>query len=193
MKIECKIIRDGGSKVDLDGIEYHFEPLADGAHVAEIENIKHIDRFLSIGEGYRVYHGTLEPVGQPVKLSLPVVSDRSDLRNSENSTAKTLYGSSVHDASYDINGKTYSLGDVVQQAFAASRLSAEEWNDLEEEDRHAKIDIMLDAMAEQTEAAPAADLVLDERATLAAAYKAKFGKAPHYKASVDTLKTSLAE
>ena len=48
MKIECILKREGGSVVDLGGVEYHFEPLADGAHVADVENEAHIDRFLSI-------------------------------------------------------------------------------------------------------------------------------------------------
>jgi hypothetical protein len=59
MKIECKLKREGGSKIDLDNIEYHFAPGADGAHVAEVENDEHIARFLAIPEGYRIYKAAL--------------------------------------------------------------------------------------------------------------------------------------
>lgn len=55
MNIECKLKRDGGSKIDLGGIEYHFAPVADGAHVADVEEDEHIARFLAIPEGYRIY------------------------------------------------------------------------------------------------------------------------------------------
>ena len=68
MKIQCVLLRDGGTKTDLDGLLYHFEPLADGAHVAEIEIEAHIDRFLAIPEGYKIYHGKLAPKGKPQKL-----------------------------------------------------------------------------------------------------------------------------
>lgn len=57
--IECKLIREGGTIVPLDGIEYHFAPQADGAHVALVENEDHADRFLSITEGYRLYRGAV--------------------------------------------------------------------------------------------------------------------------------------
>ena len=37
------------------GTEYHFAPMPDGCHVAEVENPEHQDRFLSIG--YKIYRG----------------------------------------------------------------------------------------------------------------------------------------
>ena len=192
MKIACIAHREGGSKVDIDGIEYHFEPLADGAHVADVEDPKHQDRFLSIGEGYKLYRGDLAPVGKPTKLTLPVVNDTADLRHQDSTVAHALYGSSVHDSFYEIGSQTYQLGDVVSKAFDKSGLSAEDWNDLDEADRHAKIDIALDDLAEAAEQEPVVEGV-DERATLAEAYKAKFGKAPHYKASIATITAALAE
>lgn len=58
MLIECKIKRKGGSRiVMLDGTTYHFAP-ADGAnaapHVAFVTEPAHIERLLSITEGYRI-------------------------------------------------------------------------------------------------------------------------------------------
>jgi hypothetical protein len=53
MKLSCPVIREGGSFVELWGTEYHFVPMPDGCHVAEVENPEHQDRFLSIG--YKIY------------------------------------------------------------------------------------------------------------------------------------------
>lgn len=111
MKIECILKREGGSKVEIGGTEYHFAPQADGAHVAEVSNNGHIQRFLSIPEGYRIY-------GEP-------------------------------------------------------------------DDQHGDGD---------TDADPDADTGADdERAALVAEYEAKFGRKPHHKASVDTIRKQLAE
>lgn len=59
MRIECKIIRPGGSFVDIGGINYHFKPVSEAqqaAHVADVEDDEHIARFLAIPEGYRIYN-----------------------------------------------------------------------------------------------------------------------------------------
>ena len=57
MTIKCLLKREGGTKVDIDGVEYHFAPNEDGDHVCEVSNKKHIARFLSIPEGYEI-HGS---------------------------------------------------------------------------------------------------------------------------------------
>lgn len=62
MKLSCPIIRDGGSFVELWGTEYHFAPMPDGFHVAQVDNPEHQDRFLEIG--YKIYRGDDAP-GQP--------------------------------------------------------------------------------------------------------------------------------
>ena len=49
MKLSCPVIRDGGSFVELWGTEYHFAPMPDGFHVAQVDNPEHQDRFLEIG------------------------------------------------------------------------------------------------------------------------------------------------
>lgn len=64
MKIECILHREGGTHVELGGIDYHFEPVADGAHVADVKEEAHIDRFLSIPESFKVYHGKDTPKGE---------------------------------------------------------------------------------------------------------------------------------
>lgn len=54
MLIESKIRRKNGTTVTIGKDEYHFAPGDDGLHVCEVQNPKHIQRFLSITEGYRI-------------------------------------------------------------------------------------------------------------------------------------------
>lgn len=181
MKIECILKRAGGTVAELEGVEYHFAPQGDGAHVAEIEKRSHIERFLSIPSAYCIY----DPSGAP-KLPEPVaVAVEPEVG---------LYGSDVHPATFEIGGKTYQLGDVVRLAFENSGRTVEEWNDMEPEDRAAAIDVELDKLEEAADVN--GDGVVDskdERAALAAEYQAKFGKAPHHRLSIDSIKAKLAE
>jgi hypothetical protein len=55
MKIECILKRPGGTHAEIGGITYHFAPNSDGAHVADVTDNKHIQRFFGIPEGYRIY------------------------------------------------------------------------------------------------------------------------------------------
>jgi hypothetical protein len=192
MKIESVLKRDKGTRVDLGGLQYHFEPLEDGAHVAEVTEPAHVDRLLSIPEGYKVYHGKLTPKGEPVKLEElppPVHAGKKP--------SGILNGSSQHQAQYEIGGQTYALGDVVRIAFEKSGLSEDEWNALDEDDVAAKLDIVLDDLAEAAEKAAqnpgAAATEADERAALVKLYEAKFGTKPHHKTGVETIRAKLAE
>ncbi len=180
MKIECTLKRQGGTKAELGGIEYHFEPLADGAHVAEITEVAHIDRFLSIPEGYKVYHGSDAPKGEPKQAVKAAVVIEAPV----GSTAP-LAGSEQHPPQFDVNGKAYTQLEVVQMAFEASGLTSDEWNDLGDDERAAKLDIMLDDLADAEEGKT------DERAELVAQYEAKFGKKPHHRTSIDKIKAEL--
>ena len=76
MKIECKLKREGGSKIELDGKEYHFAPDTFGAHVAEVEDDEHIARFLAIPEGYRIHK---EQPAAPKADDKGDADDRADL------------------------------------------------------------------------------------------------------------------
>jgi hypothetical protein len=89
--IECKLIREGGTRADIGGIEYHFAPQPDGAHVALVENEEHADRFLSITEGYRLYRGEVaEPVTEAVEA--PAADEREALA----AEYEALYGKAPH-------------------------------------------------------------------------------------------------
>lgn len=168
MQIECKLKRDGGTKVDMGTAQYHFAPLADGAHVAEVENEKHIDRFLSISEAYRLYRADRAP-----EADAPIV----------------LLGSDEFPASFEINGKTYALADVIEQARVAVHLTPEVWNAQPEAARADMIEAELDKI--NASAPPVDEDAL--RADLVAQFEAKFGKKPHHNAGIESIRAKLAE
>lgn len=70
--IECKLIREGGTFASIGTTEYHFAPQADGAHVAHVEDDEHVDRFLSITDGYRLYRGAAKPAANVEAQAAPV-------------------------------------------------------------------------------------------------------------------------
>ena len=149
MKIQCVLERKGGSKIELGGIEYHFEELEDGTHVADVENEAHIDRLLSISEAYKVYHGKGAPKGKPVQVGelAAIPAPRTVAKTREGSR---LSGSADHPSSFSVNGKTYSQMEIVQIAYEKSNMTEDEWNELPEEDRAARIDMALDDLADET-------------------------------------------
>lgn len=70
MKIESLLRRKGGTKVTLDGVEYHFKPGPDGREFADVTNPDHIGIFASIREGYRVA-GSETKAPEPTKPAAP--------------------------------------------------------------------------------------------------------------------------
>lgn len=62
MKIQCLLQRENGTKVEMDGVTYHFKPEGDdGPHVCEVSNDKHAKKLLAIREAYV----SAEDVDQP--------------------------------------------------------------------------------------------------------------------------------
>jgi len=84
MKIECKNKREGGSVIDIGGVEYHFKPQADGAHVADVAYEEHIERFLSIPEAYCIYKASKPTKEAPA----PVVEAEAAPQPEENAEAE---------------------------------------------------------------------------------------------------------
>lgn len=70
MKIESLLRRKGGTKVTLDGVEYHFIPGPDGREFADVTNPDHIGIFASIREGYCVA-GAETKAPEPAKPAAP--------------------------------------------------------------------------------------------------------------------------
>ena len=188
MDIESKIKREGGTHVDMGTAKYHFAPREDGAHVADVQDEAHADRFLSITEGYRLYRGAA--AAAPVEAqAAPVAQPQA------NTDEAVLFGSDEHPSSFTIHGKTYSLGDIVALAHKESGLDADEWNSLAAESRAGMIDDILDKLVEkgadpQPEMLPSSD---DEvRNSLVAQFEAKFGKKPHHNAGIESIRAKLA-
>lgn len=172
MKIECILLRPGGTLVELPGKTYHFAPQDDGRHVADVSIEAHIERLLSIPEAYRLLRtGKAEP-----EVALVPAEDKAV----ETDLDVALLGSTSHPATFVINEKAYTLAGVVEHAYLDSGLTAENWNDLDDETRATKIDLVLDAIqAGEIEIETADgedDAGNDDRDELKAMYEAKFGK-----------------
>jgi fructose-specific component phosphotransferase system IIB-like protein len=130
MKIESIIRRKHGTVVKMGDMTYHFQPAAnDERHLEEVTNNAHIARFLSIPEGYRVPEGE----AAPSQVHVPAQD-------------AVLLGSSKHEASYEIGGKFYQLGDLVRMAFDESDYTVPEWNALADAEREAMIQDELDLL-----------------------------------------------
>lgn len=70
-----------------------------------------------------------------------------------------LIGSNVLASTYEIAGKTVTLGDIVAAAHKLSGMTVEEWNALPEDDRDALIRLRLDGLLAQV---PGDDVAEDE-------------------------------
>lgn len=99
MLIECKIKRKGGSRIIMvDGTAYHFTPDPDGRHVAFVTEPAHIERLLSIPEGYRIAPGgaaagPVTPVGaKPQGITAQEPADLIVTENSATTPATTEPG-----------------------------------------------------------------------------------------------------
>lgn len=174
MKIECKLKRNGGTKVDLDGFEYHFKPLPDNKHVAIVDIDSHIERFLAISEAYCIYRG----LEQVEATSTQAVEQKKE-------PLIFLAGSSVHAPQYEIHGKTYTITEVIRKSIADQGITADKWNSLTEEERGDFIDEALDSIesAEKPKEKTRDELIEE--------YKEKFGKAPHGNITDEKLKKLL--
>jgi len=138
MKIESIIKRKKGTTVKLGDMTYFFNATeTEPRHLCEVNIQAHIDRFLSIKDGYRV------PEGEEVKTS------------QENSG---LIGSSLLPAVVTIaEGIELPLGDIVRHAFEYSGMTVSEWNEQSEEEREAELNAQIEFLRtpKLTDAAPA--------------------------------------
>lgn len=195
MKIECTLKRKGGTHVDIGGKSYHFAPQEDGRHVADVDSDAHIERFLAVPEAYRILRA---PGADTTPVLAPDGSHPSDVPQPTTLLpGQVLYGSNAHPATFDIGGKTYQLGDIVLLAFQDSGLDVENWNDLDDDTRATKIDLVLDALEAgeitvEAAVAPASQPSEDdELAALVEQYKDRFGKSPR-NMKAETIRAKLA-
>lgn len=179
MKIESRIKREKGHSVEFGKHKYEFLPDTEPPYVADVTVREHIDTLLAIPEGYRVFIAEGEEIEEPIKQPAPNAAGQV-----------ILLGSDLHPSSFEINGAEYSLGAVVQLAYTASGLRAEEWNSLGEGDRADLIDAELDKLSADTNGDGEVDAG-EERAALVKEYEAKFGKKPHHKAGIEKIRAEL--
>jgi hypothetical protein len=200
--IECKLIRAGGSRIPLGNTEYHFQPYTDGAHVCEVADQDHADRFLSITEGFRLYRGE----GQPVNSAAPVAvvtkeytdgvkaTGPAPLPEASPAAAPEILLGGDYPATFDIGGTSYQLGTIVARAHEASGLTADDWNKQPQEARDAAIEQVLDSLAAAVATPPATteQPQVDERAALAAEYERLYDKKPHHNTGIEKLRELIA-
>lgn len=192
MKIECILRRTGGTHVELPGKTYHFQPQEDGKHVADVTVEAHIERLISIPEAYRLLRSAAveQPAVFAPKIDAPAIP----------SGDVDLIGCAGYQPTYEIDGKVYAIESIIKRAFQDSGLTPENWNELPEDTRAVKLDIVLDGIAEGaiTDVAPnpwptPKEDQPDERAVLVEQYLSKFGKRPPNTMKIDTIKAKLAE
>lgn len=197
MKIQCILERKGGTYVEMPGKLYHFAPQDDGKHVSEVSIESHIERFLSIPEAYRML--------RTAKTDLPATFAAKVEDAPIESVKVNLLAAPGYPESFEIEGKTYALEAIVARAYADSGVTAENWNELPEDTRATKLDIVLDAIADgeivmdesapapKTELPPADSVAEPTRKELIVLYEAKFGKKPSNATSIEAIKAKLAE
>lgn len=197
MQIECKLQRTGGTAVKLGTTNYHFTPLTDGAHVAEVTIEEHIARFLSIPEGYRLYSAD----GVAPEVPAFVVAASTPVAEQVQEVAPILE-SVLHPDHVTIGGQVYTVNQFARMGYVKSGLSAEDWNSLTADTRADFIDEALTELNAAVQADAEDEAEDDEqhvrdadavRADLVAEYEAKLGKKPHHKLSVEKLRAAIDE
>lgn len=80
MKIVCKLKRQGGTKVDIGKVQYHFKPEnpadPDSPHSCEVTNPDHAARFLAINEAY--YRADDETMNEPEAPEVDPLAEELD-------------------------------------------------------------------------------------------------------------------
>lgn len=190
MKVESIIKRNPPTSITLGDTAYQFEIDSEDRHVCEVSDEQHLARLLSIPEGYRLVlekgqkAPDLSKVDPIVPAAAPTVQP----------TEPELKGSGQHPDTIDLGGdKTIALADVIKLAFEASKLDAEAWNALRDDERADHIDGILDGLAEEdgNDEANDDDKLAKTRAQLADEYEKKFGKKPHGKWTVERITEEL--
>lgn len=107
MIIESIIKREHGSTVVLDDKTYKFQPNEDGRHVAEVTEKAHIERLLSITEGFRPLKKS-----ETVKVSGPVQVEQAP-------TVQPVEEGGQEESDGDEEAKTDQSLDELKTAFEA--------------------------------------------------------------------------
>jgi len=165
VKLECKIKRVGGTDVDLPPHTVQFRPLdptrADSPHVAEVAPEVAARLMAADHRVYVPYDGKAPAATLPAPKAPPAAPPPKQV---------VLLGSNTLPALVDLGvGAPVPLGTVVQEAFRASGLSEDEWNELTEDARddylHRLIDAVRPAQANEAKAETSAEPAATQPAT----------------------------
>lgn len=129
-------------------------------------------------------------VGQVTERRLEVASPapkETEILTPWEDDSACLLGSSIIASEVVISGNPVRLGDIVSAAYAASGLTAVEWNGLPETDREA---ILAAQVSKMQESSIKTSSDLDD---VRAQYEQVTGKKPHHKAKAETLLAEIAQ
>ncbi|KDR26000.1 hypothetical protein [Caballeronia zhejiangensis] len=164
MNIECILKREGGTKVDIGGTDYHFAPIADGRHVAFVENQIHMARFLSIPEAYRL---AVDLAAQQAQQAQQAPQSATPISESTITSAPPRPITAI--------APSAPAAPVVQAAPIVPVVPVEQTG----------------AGNEESDDGEPVEDKSELRALLAAQYKEKFGKAPHGKWTAEKIEAAL--
>lgn len=175
MKVKCLLIRAGGTKVEIAGVEYHFQPDAKtGDHVCEVKDNKHLARFLSISEAYEIW----EPE-----------QTKTTAKEPQKPVEVKLLGSDWQPEVVDLNnGSTITTKLLVEAIFNVSGMTVEEWNAQSEDEIKA---LLIENVENFNDTESATSQSPDEKSALQAEAKVLKIKGAHLM-GVDKLKEALA-
>lgn len=187
MKIECLIRRKKGTLVEFkaDGAAYHFMPDEEGRHVAEVDNKKHIQLFLSVEPETYIELGTEPKSEKHIRNRKRTVSvdveqiDPSDLNDKAESSVDADLGVT------DNVDEQVTDNDSLDAKSVALLIDDE---DLDEEGSNESVPS--DAEQELDDVVDYEEL---DEADIKAAYQQKFGKKPHHKMKLETILEQLNE
>ncbi|QRE00595.1 hypothetical protein [Pseudomonas phage Itty13] len=208
MKIESIIRRKNGTRVELDDQVYHFKPTPeDERHLAEVSIRAHIQRFLSIPEGFQpaeIDETQASPAPAPVQQP-PAPPVQASPLNTDQPVLGTLAGVQNKDGSVS----TLPQLPREQLLVLARDMEIEGAEDLSDEELVKAIEADPVELVDDADADSEADTgngdetkgddkaaeqpaPLDREA-LVEQYKARFKKAPHHKLTAERIKQILDE
>lgn len=122
MKLLCKLIRNGGTEVEIDGTTYHFTPDKDGVHTCEVKNQAHAKLLLGIPEAYAL---AVDPSSLPEEEQLLAqqasTSDSDDDSDTENDLPPPPEDTDEDDGEFDMTLVATDMTNDLLNRYARSR------------------------------------------------------------------------
>lgn len=188
--IESIIRRKGGTKVRLNGTEYHFTPDEEGRHVAEVSKNAHIQRFLAVPEGFRLLDDEEEGEERD-GLNGGLQPNEDDDQPSEEEFAEMLSWYKELTGN-DGEGMTFEqLSEAVEVAEAESRLNDSSDDDAEQE-QDQEPGVTTEPKADEVPLERQDPATVDE-AALRAHFEEVIGEKAHPRMKVENIQARIIE